>query len=236
MIKVLQAIGRARTGLVPTERIAAGSAALKPASIRRASEFVHLFHAVNALNPKDQPFVLQFIASVHREGTSTVALGFVEAAASQGAKPILLVDCNPAGETAAPVRLSAPSLIDAFHETGAINAGIQPVPGFQRVALARLSAADDALLNIDCGDLRRLFDLAKQTFPIIVLDCPPATEATESLALARFSDGTVLVVRAEVTPRPLIAETKQAVERFGGQFIGVVFNQRRIYIPRWLDR
>jgi Mrp family chromosome partitioning ATPase len=56
------------------------------------------------------------------------------------------------------------------------------------------------------------------------------------LALARFCDGTVLVVEAETTSRQSVDETKQALERFDGQIIGVVFNHYKSYIPRWLDR
>ena len=84
--------------------------------------------------------------------------------------------------------------------------------------------------------MRKLFDLAKKSFPIVVLDCPPASLTPKSLALARFCDGTVLVIEAETTSRPTIAETKQALERFDGQIIGIVFNQYKTYIPRWLDR
>jgi Mrp family chromosome partitioning ATPase len=131
-------------------------------------------------------------------------------------------------------RFSA-SLIEAFDETSTIDAAIQPVPGFSAVSLAQLTVANETLRNVDYGDLRRLFDLARQKFSIIILDCPPATEAPDLLALARYSDGTVFVVRADATSRRVIAETKQAIERFGGQILGVVFNQRRSYIPRWMQ-
>jgi Mrp family chromosome partitioning ATPase len=197
----------------------------------RIYELVQLFHAINALNTHHQPYVLQFMGSVPGEGVSMIASSFVELASQRG-KPVLLVDCNPsaAGTTA------APSLIDTFHETGTIDGAIHAEPGSPSVGLARLSTAEDARLNIEATDLRELFDMAKKSFPIVVLDCPPASLTPESLALARFCDGTVLVVKAESTSRPTVSETKQAIERFDGQIIGVVFNRYKTYIPHWLDR
>jgi Mrp family chromosome partitioning ATPase len=233
MIKSIRAFASAAIVLA---RRPAPEGASKSSSVRRRElEFLHLFHAIKALSTPNKSFVLQFVASVHCEGTSTAASGFVETAATHSRKPVLLIDCTPIGGKAAPFRSSMQSLIDTFYETGAIDNAIQPAPNFPGVMLSRLSGADDGLLNIDSGDLSRLLDLARQAFPIIVLDCSPATEEPESLALARYSDGTVLVVRAEVTPRPLVAETKQSIERFGGQLVGVVFNRNSIYIPRWLQ-
>ena len=164
---------------------------------------MQLFHAISTLNANHQPYVLQFTGSVPGEGVSTIASSFVQIAASQQGKPVLLIDCNAPATKAA----SSPSLIDAFHETGSINAAIQPAPGRPGIGLAQLSTEEDGRLNIDAGDLRKLFELAKRAFPIIVLDCPPACLTPESLALARFCDGTVLVIgrkppRARPLPKP----------------------------------
>jgi Mrp family chromosome partitioning ATPase len=225
LIQAVEEFGRARVPEVP-------SIAPEPAeAASRIPELVQLFHAINALNTHHQPYVLQFIGSVPGEGVSMIASSFIEIAAQRG-KPVLLIDCNISdGDAAAP-----PSLIDAFHETGSIDAAITAAPGHPGIGLARLSTAEDSRLEIDSADLRKLFELAKQSFPIVVLDCPPASLTPESLALARFCDGTVLVVEAEATSRPAIAETRQALERFDGQIIGVVFNRSKNYIPRWLDR
>ena len=229
MIKAVEDLGRAEIGPLPRNRRLVPLAAAAPP---RIPQLIQLFHAISTLNAAHQPYVLQFVGSVQGEGVSTIASGFVQIAASQQGKPVLLIDCN----APAPQAVASPSLIDAFHETGAINAAIQPAPGRTGIGYARLSTAEDGRLNIDAGDLRKLFELAKKAFPIIVLDCPPACLTPESLALARFCDGTVLVIAAEAASRQTIAETKQALERFDGQIIGVVFNQYKTYIPRWLER
>jgi Mrp family chromosome partitioning ATPase len=229
IIEAAEELGRAKVPLIPDESPSAP--APDPTPPLRIPELVQLFHAINSLNAQDQPYILQFIGSVPGEGVSTIAASFVEIAASQRTKQILLIDCNPAtGAVAQPS-----SLIDVYHETGSIDAAIQTAQGHPRIKLARLSTAEDARLGIDAADLRKLFELGAKSFPIIVLDCPPVSQAPESLALARYCDGTVLVVAAETTARPVIDETKRALERFDANIIGMVFNQQKNYIPRWLD-
>lgn len=230
VMEAAEELGRAKVPLIPDEPL--NSPAPDPTPPLRIPELVELFHAINSLNAQDQPYILQFIGSVPGEGVTTIAASFVEIAASQRTKKILLIDCNPAPRAAA----QPPSLIDAYHEAGSIDAAIQTVPGHPRIKLARLSSAEDARLGIDAVDLRKLFELAAKSFPVIVLDCPPVSQAPESLALARYCDGTVIVVAAETTARPVIDETKRALERFDANIIGMVFNRQKNYIPRWLDR
>jgi Mrp family chromosome partitioning ATPase len=197
---------------------------------RHVPDLIRLFHATNAMNTEFRPFVLQFLASAHREGTSTMAAGYALIAATERARSVLLVDCGAGPEG------DMPTLIRAFKETRSTDAAIQPIPAMNGLAVARLSRSANPLLEIDGPELRLLFEVTRRRYPIIVLDCPPAATAPDSLGLAQYADGTVLVVRAETTRRPVIAATKDSVERFGGQVIGVVFNRRRMYIPGWLYR
>jgi protein-tyrosine kinase len=44
----------------------------------------------------------------------------------------------------------------------------------------------------------------------------------------------VLVVEAEKTKWPVIQDVKEKLISHGGNILGIVFNKRRYYIPRWL--
>jgi Flp pilus assembly CpaE family ATPase len=199
---------------------------------RRVPELIRLFHATNAMNAEFRPFVLQFLASTPGEGTSTMAAGYAMIAAAERAKSVLLVDCGPGEDEGG---YDGPStLIRAFKETRLTDSAIQPIPALNGLAVARLSRSANPLLEIDGAELRMLFDVTKRRYPIIVLDCPAASVAPDSLALSQYADGTVLVVRAETTRRAVIASTRDAIDRFGGQVIGAVFNRRKMYIPGWL--
>jgi Mrp family chromosome partitioning ATPase len=203
---------------------------------RRVPELIRLFHATNAMNAEFRPFVLQFVSSIAGEGTSTMAAGFAMLAATERAKSVLLVDCGGSPRTGMWSDQEAPSLIRAFQETGSTEPAIQPVPSMNGLAVARLSRSENPLLEMDGAELRMLWDVTKRRYPIIVLDCPPACSAPDSLGLAQYADGTVLVVRAESTRQAVVGATKDAIERFGGQVVGAVFNRRKTYIPEWLYR
>jgi Mrp family chromosome partitioning ATPase len=229
MIKSVEEIGLADidTALPDNQLIPWASESTPPC----IPELVQLFHAINSLNTHHQPYMLQFVGSVPGEGVSMIASSFIEISASQCGYPVLLVNCSPkAANTDRTL-----SLIDAYLQTGSINQAIRPADGHPGIGLARLSTKKDARLNINAASLGDLFKLAKREFSIVVLDCPPASMSPESLALARFCNCSVLVVEAESTSRKMVAKTKQALERFDGNIVGVVFNKYQSYIPRWLN-
>lgn len=70
----------------------------------------------------------------------------------------------------------------------------------------------------------------------ILFDAPPVNTYTDSIALARKVDGSVMVVQAEKTRWEVV---RYNIERLGngtGNILGVILNKRRYYIPGWLYR
>jgi Mrp family chromosome partitioning ATPase len=194
-------------------------------------DLVMLFYSIDAMRSDDEAFVLQFIAATPGEGTTTMAWGFAVAAALERSQPVLIISCDNQEAAGA-----VPTLIDAARDRGAIEEAIQPVEPMKRLFQARLSSTANPLLEIDGADLRELFAELKDTFSVIVLDCSAATIASDSLAISRYCDGTALVVRADHARRQVINWTKSSIERFGGNVIGTVFNDRKKYIPDWIYR
>lgn len=241
-------MARATSALEEATRERAFPAPARRTPARPHAAFLHLFHAVKAMNRDDAPFMVQVLAASHGEGASAVAAGFAEAAAAQWGGSVLLIDCAASALSASPSGASfkpAPqSLAEVFARKGGLHGGLQsalqfaaqPAPNGAGVVLARLTAAEGAFSRLDLGDLGRLLDAARQVFPIIVLDCPPPAEAPEALALGRHCDGTLLVVGAGAASRSLVAQTRADVERSGGQVLGCVLNKARSFTPRWLAR
>ncbi|HWT97113.1 MAG TPA: hypothetical protein VN229_05840 [Terriglobales bacterium] len=194
-------------------------------------DLITLFYSIDAMRADDEAFVLQFIAATPGEGTTTIAWGFAVAAALERNQPVLIINCTQ-DETGK----SGPSLIDAARGQEAIEDAIQPVDPMKRLFRARLSTTSNPLLEIDGADLRELFAELKDVFSVIVLDCSAATATSDSLAISRYCDGTVMVIRADHARRQVINWTKSSIERFGGNVIGTVFNDRKKYIPDWLYR
>jgi protein-tyrosine kinase len=198
-------------------------------------EFARLLHAVSALNVDDRPFVLQFMSSTSGEGTSTIATNFVRAASFGPSRSALLVDCSPNNVKGfASAGKHVPTLIEVLQSGRPLDTAIHRTPGNNGIMVARLADSANPLLLIDAVTLQHLVDVLKQTYSVIALDCPAADQFSDSLAMSRHCDGTVLIVKAETTPRSLVIGTKTEIERFGGQLIGVVLNRSHLSVPKWL--
>ncbi|MHC4443361.1 MAG: CpsD/CapB family tyrosine-protein kinase [Planctomycetota bacterium] len=68
----------------------------------------------------------------------------------------------------------------------------------------------------------------------VIIDAPPINKYATVQAIAGFTDGVVLVVKAGVTRRESVAEAKKRVELAQGKIIGLVLNQRVFHIPGFL--
>ena len=69
---------------------------------------------------------------------------------------------------------------------------------------------------------------------IVVLDMAPVLPVTDTRILARLVDGIVMVVRAGVTPREIVARAMDVVGR--DRVLGVVLNGTEPAMPNWLHR
>lgn len=203
-----------------------------PEQPERARELVQLYYAIDSRRADNGPLVLQFVAATAGEGTSTVARGFAAVACAERSQPVLYVDCD-SGRTSMPGDPES-SLIAAFKAGQPIKGATVPVPDIANLSRAVLSPNPHPVLSLEAGEFRRLIDAVRNDFAITVLDTPAAMTTPDSVALSRFCDGTILVVRAETVKATLVESAKREIERAGGQLIGAVLNRRRMYIPDWL--
>ena len=190
-------------------------------------EIARLYYAIEALRTPDRPMVVQFVAANPGEGTTTLARGFADMAAAERSRSVLLVECGSARDADSP----APSLVDAFEAGLPLMLASSPVAGSPNLRRASLSARK--LPGLPAERLGQLVEALRRDHAVTVLDSPAATTAPEAIAISRFCDGSVLVVRAEATRGDAVEALRTGVERMGGQVIGAVLNRRR-RTPRWL--
>lgn len=69
-------------------------------------------------------------------------------------------------------------------------------------------------------------------FDLILFDFPPLSEVPQGLFAARQIDGLIQIVQAERTRIEVVRSLKTKFEHHGIELFGVVFNQRRYYIPK----
>jgi protein-tyrosine kinase len=71
--------------------------------------------------------------------------------------------------------------------------------------------------------MRRLLDQLRSRFDRVILDTPPVLPLADVAVLAPIVDGTLLVVRAGVTPKPAIENALRAFD--SSRLLGVVLNE-----------
>ena len=69
-----------------------------------------------------------------------------------------------------------------------------------------------------------LLETLKQTYQYIILDLPPVAEVTDALAVAKETDGMLLVVRQRYCTRLALRDTVQQFDYVDSRILGVVYN------------
>lgn len=168
--------------------------------------------------------VVAVSSAVAGEGKTLTCRNLAVNLAGPGRKRILVVDADLRKSDLA--RLlgirSSPGLTEFLLGSAEIKEVIRnsAVPGLHVVpAGARVANPVDILTG---EKFRRLLQLLREQFDVILLDTPPLLPVADTLALRGMVDGFVLLFRAGFTPHTLF---QQAIDEIVGSFIlGVVLN------------
>lgn len=76
----------------------------------------------------------------------------------------------------------------------------------------------------------------RQSFDLVLIASPPASQAPMGLLLSRFVDGNILVLEAGRTRAPVAAELRDSLTASGGAVIGAVLTRYRSFVPGFLRR
>ncbi|MFP7479740.1 CpsD/CapB family tyrosine-protein kinase [Terribacillus saccharophilus] len=72
--------------------------------------------------------------------------------------------------------------------------------------------------------MKRLLELAEETYDMVVIDTPPVLAVTDAQILANICDGSIIVVRSEQTEYDSILKAKELIEPAQAKLLGVVLN------------
>jgi Mrp family chromosome partitioning ATPase len=213
MSSIYQALERARRGAGGSPEPATARA--RTGDRRFGREMQALSSRLQALFDERPSVALAITACGRAEGTTTLATEFAQHLAEDGRRVLF---CGVSGrESTAP---------EGDIEETAAN-----------------------LFTLDTGPLRRestnvlrkamLRDRLEQLrgqYAVIIVDCPPILIDGSWAAVLRAVDGVILVVEAEKTRSAVLRSTIKMIGEVGGHILGIVFNRRRQYIPRFLYR
>lgn len=206
------------------------------AEVEMEEEMISLYQTItSALPDVKHPSVL-FIGSRSNEGTSTVARQLARTASLRIGKNVLLIDLDrsrPDLHVYANMQLQGE--IDEVVCTGsAIDKAFRQVEDSSLYVMPLFQSTMVTPRTLDYARSGLFWESLQNRFDLIIVDAPPATRFPDGLGMVSSVDGVVLVVEAEKTRWPVALNVKQKVLANGGKIIGIVFNKRRYYIPRWL--
>lgn len=205
------------------------------AEIAVENDIVALYDPVLSSFP-DGKGVVVFTSPNGAAGTSTVAQKFAVFLAQQTGHATLLIDANRRN----PSQLSRfgieqDEVLDEVIGQGApLDVALHPArnSNLKVAAFAKQPTRSPAPLAAQHVD--QLLTGLRDRFDVIVFDCPPASTTPDTLALSAKADSVALVIDANVTRAWQAKRNMEIIEGRGGRVIGLVFNKRRFYVPRWL--
>ena len=74
----------------------------------------------------------------------------------------------------------------------------------------------------------------RDDFDYVILDAPPVTLFSETRMICKKFDGVILVLEFGKTRKQVANRIMQELEEAGANFLGVVINKRKYYIPEWI--
>jgi Mrp family chromosome partitioning ATPase len=75
--------------------------------------------------------------------------------------------------------------------------------------------------------MRRLLESQRDSFDLVVLDCPPVLVAADALALAPLVDAALVVADKPSIDRRAVVRLREQLEHAGGKILGAVLNRDR---------
>jgi capsular exopolysaccharide synthesis family protein len=181
---------------------------------------------------------LMLTASVHGEGTTTVAANLALTLASRERLTLLLVESNyrrpglsrlfRTGATAGLTEL----ILKSADWEGVVKETAQP--NLFLITAGRPPSNLTQLFELD--RFEELLEEFRHEFDLTLFDAPPLLPYAEALVLASKVDRVLLVAQADRTRGDSLAQSKEELEKIGAGILGVVLNRKKSFGPRWLQR
>ncbi len=164
--------------------------------------------------------VVAVTSSARGEGRTTTAANLALTASLEGREAIL-VECDVRKPSLSAMLDLAPraGLAEVVEGTAELAQAVCRV-GALSVLLA--GEPHDAAALLRNPRLGQVLEGLRTTYPLVVLDVPPALAFADAGRLAAAADGALLVVRAGATPRAVV---RMALESLGDRAVGIVLNE-----------
>ena len=177
--------------------------------------------------PEGDNKLIMFTSSFRGEGKTTASLNFAAALAHDTSKRVLMVDADlrqpmvhkllgmKAHQGFGDLLIS-----DAPIESVVVNT---PVPGLSAVLCGEIPPNPAEVFGGERA--RQVFAEFKAKFDSVVVDTPPVLPVVDTIHMASFADGVVLIVEAAKTSRKKIQRAIQLLNNANASVMGFLLNK-----------
>ncbi len=187
---------------------------------------------INAIeNYQGHKKVISMVSAYTGEGCSELTFG-LGMALSRSGKRVLIVDSNPSDQGVfREMRYNLPvSLQAAVQNIAQGNYTVLQMTGTNLFYASFFKNAEDQNIMPKPERLEAFLSVLRDSFDYVIV----IAESNAGLSIAKaaqISDISVVVVEAERTRRPVVAQVIDAIQSNSGTLLGLVLNKRPLYIP-----
>ena len=201
-------------------------------------ELVKLHHSLAESLDTERGVVAQFVAPESGAGTEDVVYDLAYISAAWLGKRVLFV--NGTGMRLDPKDQYAPRRREPLLGNGVnfsdMESSITRVVGLDLYQMTMPSMRGALDLAPTLQRIPEFLTRLRQTFDLVVIASPAATDAPMGVLLSRFVDGNILVLESGHTRAPVAIELRESLSASGGTVVGAVLTHYQSFIPRFLRR
>lgn len=199
----------------------------------QAEAYKHLRTSILLSTPGRPPKTLLVTSSVPAEGKTTTAVNTATVLAQTGAR-VLVIDADMRRPRMHQVLgLSNNEGLSGILSSEFTEAQIlDKIEQYQETNIYLLSSGaipPNPAELIGSSQMKRLLEIAGESFTYIVIDSPPITSFTDGVLISSLVDGVILVVHGGKTSRQVVRRTRQMLQEIGAKIIGVVLNKADLH-------
>jgi uncharacterized protein involved in exopolysaccharide biosynthesis/Mrp family chromosome partitioning ATPase len=182
----------------------------------------------------EKPFVVAFTSCFPGAGVTTLATGLALTLAHDSNDRVLLVDAN-FGQPAAQKLLGISpekGLMDIMAtgngEVAAVRQNLYFLPPGR-------SGEEMPEKDFSLSLAKVIRSFKERPYRFVLFDTAPVTDTRFALRICQMMDRVILVIDADKTDRAAVSRATQILNRGVDRTLGIVFNKKHYYTPRWLS-
>lgn len=160
------------------------------------------------------------------DGKSTVAINLSVAMANSG-KRVILVDCDMRKGSIATylkVSRSAPGITNVMDGSSTLSEVIVHNKELQFDLLPVGALPSNPSEAVGSTAMVKIIQTLRENYDYVFIDTPPVSVVTDAAILSRFTDGVILVIRADETTKQAMNLSKKNLEDVNAHILGAVLN------------